>query len=379
MGGEMIYILHQRLKAQNVAGDKSTRILNDAIKTMFLPAFIEQLFEPQKIFSITYTKQIFHKIVHSSIMTLNETSMSKLFDLMLMGFKYQLIASNNPHSVYQVSMNHLEGMQKIIKTGIDPANAKLVEPALKLIEHVKKSLITKFSKFNNNDFMVMRKELLRYLQDKTIRVSVFLQDDIQNTEGRILVENKGYGNVGLVKPGMISYYNDDGKVVTTNAFTVDGGKDFIENKNHTFLESTPTELGQNIYEKERKKKMESTTLKKAESKAEFTKMDSGIVPKKDINSEQAKKELNLLATLLGGSGTVDKKESLNFNLFPDLNKTNTSGSTESDYADIIVIDTKQTQSTQMQNVMKSLEDKEKLKDEDEEEPDDLLSLMDQAN
>ena len=79
MGAEMIYILQQRLKAQNVVPEKSSRIMNDAIKTMFLPAFVDQLFEPQKTFSLTYTKQIFHKIVHSSIMTLNDTSMSKVF------------------------------------------------------------------------------------------------------------------------------------------------------------------------------------------------------------------------------------------------------------------------------------------------------------
>jgi len=61
-------------------------------------------------------------------------------------------------------MNHLEGLSKIIKEG----------NGMKLIENVKKTLISKLSKFNNNDFMVMRKELLRYFQDKVIRVSVFL-------------------------------------------------------------------------------------------------------------------------------------------------------------------------------------------------------------
>lgn len=81
LGGEMIYILDQRLKAQNVAKDKAARILNDSVKTMFAQSFIDQLFEPQKIFSINYTKTIFDKIVHSSIMTLNATSMSKVLSL----------------------------------------------------------------------------------------------------------------------------------------------------------------------------------------------------------------------------------------------------------------------------------------------------------
>jgi hypothetical protein len=46
MGGEMMYILEQRLNAQKVATEKATKILNDCIKTMFSTQFIEQLFEP---------------------------------------------------------------------------------------------------------------------------------------------------------------------------------------------------------------------------------------------------------------------------------------------------------------------------------------------
>ncbi len=78
MGGEMMYILEQRLNAQKVASEKASKILNDSIKTLFSPQFIDQLFEPQRIFSVQYTKQIFTKVVHSSIMTLNESSMNKV-------------------------------------------------------------------------------------------------------------------------------------------------------------------------------------------------------------------------------------------------------------------------------------------------------------
>ena len=86
MGGEMMYILEQRLNAQKVAPEKAAKILNDSVKTLFSPQFIEQLFEPQRIFSVHYTRQIFTKVVHSSIMTLNESSMNKvLFEYYIMG------------------------------------------------------------------------------------------------------------------------------------------------------------------------------------------------------------------------------------------------------------------------------------------------------
>jgi len=46
------------------------------------------------------TRQIFEKLAHSSIMKLNATSMSKLFDLMLMGFKYQVLSVTSPDELY---------------------------------------------------------------------------------------------------------------------------------------------------------------------------------------------------------------------------------------------------------------------------------------
>jgi hypothetical protein len=37
MGGEMVYILEQRLFAQNVGPDKSKKVLQDVLRTMYSP------------------------------------------------------------------------------------------------------------------------------------------------------------------------------------------------------------------------------------------------------------------------------------------------------------------------------------------------------
>ena len=52
MGGEMIYILDQRLKAQKIPQNKASKVLEEVVATMFLENFVDQLFEPQNIFSI---------------------------------------------------------------------------------------------------------------------------------------------------------------------------------------------------------------------------------------------------------------------------------------------------------------------------------------
>lgn len=81
MGGEMIYILDQRLRAQQIESTKAIKVLNDVTKALFSDDFIIKLFEPQKTCSLAFSKHLFEKVVHCSIMKLNETSMSKVSEI----------------------------------------------------------------------------------------------------------------------------------------------------------------------------------------------------------------------------------------------------------------------------------------------------------
>jgi hypothetical protein len=57
-------------------------------------------------------------------MKLNEVSMSKLFDLMLMCFKAQVFLSSSPAEIYTITINHMKEVMRIIQKG----------PAIKNIE-----------------------------------------------------------------------------------------------------------------------------------------------------------------------------------------------------------------------------------------------------
>jgi hypothetical protein len=69
---EMLYILDQRLKAQNVTPDKSARVLQDVVRTMFEQSYVEKMFKPQEPYSISATRKVFEHLAHSSIMRLSE-------------------------------------------------------------------------------------------------------------------------------------------------------------------------------------------------------------------------------------------------------------------------------------------------------------------
>jgi len=115
MGGEMIYILEQRLQAQQVGSEKSDRVLADIMSTMFNRPCLQLLFEPQPLYYRHALRHYFEQITHSSVMRLNETSMDKLFDLMTMAVKYQVAACKEPSELVLVTMNHLDGMRAIFE------------------------------------------------------------------------------------------------------------------------------------------------------------------------------------------------------------------------------------------------------------------------
>ena len=107
LGGEMIYILDQRLKAQSVTLSKSQKgeklpwlspspslprhtkpvqlailllhaVVQDIVGQMFEPKCVKELFRPQKVLSMHSLRVIFSKLAHSSIMKLHESAMDKV-------------------------------------------------------------------------------------------------------------------------------------------------------------------------------------------------------------------------------------------------------------------------------------------------------------
>ncbi|CAF4505613.1 unnamed protein product, partial [Rotaria magnacalcarata] len=77
MGGEMVYILDQRLSAQEIVDQKAAKVINDIVGAMFNSKFVDELFRPQELYPKKAVKHIFEKLAHSSIMRLNDASMDK--------------------------------------------------------------------------------------------------------------------------------------------------------------------------------------------------------------------------------------------------------------------------------------------------------------
>lgn len=231
----MVYILEQRLQAQKIPENKGQKVLNDVVRTMYYPRFIEELFKPQEMYSIHSTRQIFDRLAHSSIMRLNESSMDKLFDLMAMGFKYQIISCTSPQEMIDVTLNHLNALKRLVVS-----NPQLME----MLEECTTQIHTAYSAMLIADFNAMRQSLCTFFQDRKVKVSLFLHDHTQNHDGSIVVPASGTLVAGAQVPGTVRYIQGGVEVrrdqlacVTAAAWKANTG--------------SRTVLGANLYEKDR--------------------------------------------------------------------------------------------------------------------------------
>ncbi|XP_037120449.1 protein OSCP1a [Syngnathus acus] len=287
LGGEMLYILDQRLHARNTSEDKSDkgvwsdndrqRVMNDIVGTMFSKAFMDELLKPQLLYSHRTMKVVLTRLAHVSIMKLNTVSMEKLYDLILMAFKYQVFQCPRPKDLLLISYNHIDSIREYVKD--TPA-------VVNLVDETHRKIIEIYSSMTAGEFQLLRQTLLTFLQDTHIRVSIFLQNKIQNPNGRFALSTSGPVPHGMDVPGVIRIFDKKGREMRQSRFQ-SGGSYSRPTKDASFglRGNRVIKLGMNMY---------SVNLGGESSKGPSVKNLEDASP-----NPMAKEELNLLARLMG--------------------------------------------------------------------------------
>ncbi|XP_062255419.1 protein OSCP1 isoform X1 [Platichthys flesus] len=283
LGGEMLYILDQRLRAQNIPADKAKKVMNDIITTMFNKKFLEELFKPQELYSKKALRTVFDRLAHASIMRLNQASMDKLYDLMTMAFKYQVLLCPRPKDILLVSFNHMDAIKDFVKD---------TPSILGQVDETYQQLIEMYTPMCSGEFQLIRQTLLIFFQDMHIRVSIFLKDKVQNSNGRFVLPISGPVPHGTQVPGLIRMFSCTGEEVNRLKFT-NGGNYAAATREGSFeiFGDRVTKLGTNMYSVSRP--VETLMSGTSKNSAQKTKQVNAAP------NPLAKEELNLLAKLMG--------------------------------------------------------------------------------
>ncbi|XP_061530057.1 protein OSCP1 [Phycodurus eques] len=301
LGGEMLYILDQRLRAQSIPADKAKKVMNDIISTMFNKKFLEELLKPQELYSKKALRTVFDRLAHASIMRLNQASMDKLYDLMTMAFKYQVLLCPRPRDILLVSFNHMDAIKEFVKD---------TPCILCQVDEMYQQLIEMYTPLPSGEFQLIRQTLLIFFQDMHIRVSIFLRDKVQNSNGRFVLPISGPVPYGTKIPGLIRMYSCTGEETSRLQFNNGGNYTAaLCEGSFEFFGDRVTKLGTNMYSVCRP--VETHMSGTSKHSAQHTKVNLAPNP-------LAKEELNLLAKLMGGlevpkAGNADS--SFRVNLF----------------------------------------------------------------
>ncbi|XP_034560484.1 protein OSCP1a [Notolabrus celidotus] len=306
LGGEMLYILDQRLRAHNTSEDNSEkgvwseydrkRVMNDIVGTMFNKGFMDELLKPQQLYSHRTMKTVLTRIAHASIMRLNPASMDRLYELMIMAFKYQVFLCPRPRDLLLISYNHIDTIRELVKG---------TPVALNQVEEAHRKIIEVYTSLSDGEFQLLRQTLLIFLQDSHVRVSLFMKSKVQNPNGRFVLTPSGPVPNGIDVPGLIRTFDDKGKEVKRSEFPIGGSYTSPIREGSLDLHGDRViRLGLNMYTVNHPEETHT-------SKAASVKTD-------DTPNLLAKEELNQLARLMGSmkaENTPEPEPVLRINLF----------------------------------------------------------------
>ena len=389
LGGEMIYILCSRLKAQKINTEKSTRVIKDIGNVLFNKKFQTELYIHKKPYFHQEIKSIFESFVHASIMRLNTTSMNKLFELMLMTLKLQILRTRYPEEIYQITLNHYLGLIEILHS-IENEDNSLLERIKEEMEIFQKT----YSKLSSYDYIILKSVILRFLQGKNVKVSIFIQDFLQDSNSIIYIPMNEESPPFVEKLGIIKNI-DNGKEYF---FELKLNDCYKGNNNNNRMANFNTEFGKNMYKAEKlkligrnKNQKNNNNEIKSENENTYNVISNKDNEKKKIQnsvfgnnyqenelsdeqkkliSQGKKKDLNLFASMFTSQSNDD--ELFQFDLFGINDETKADeGKNEEDFINI-------ERSNNNNNIKNKMNEIFNLDDAKEDE-DDLLDLIDKNN
>ena len=265
LGGEMVYILCSRLKAQNIPNDKSVRVINDVVTNLFSNKFENEILKHTKCQKHSNVRRVFENLAHSSIMRLNSTSMSKLFELMLMSLKLEIVRTRYPEEIYQVTLNHLTSIKEILIKMDKELNKSLIER----LEDIISRFVDIYIKLNSYDYYILKSTILRFLQGKNVKVSIFIQDNYQDNNSILYLPMNEVAPPLVKKPGIARKIDNFGNVEKEFNFELALTNEFQENYVKERNTNFRTDLGLNLYSSEFKPNIIGKKKKAKDKTKEF--------------------------------------------------------------------------------------------------------------
>ena len=201
LGSEMLYVIRQRLIAQRVGKQKARRVMNEITSTMFATDFVDQLFVPTALYSMGDVLKIFHRLAHSSIMRIQEASMTKLFELMVVGVKYQILMARSEHDYLRICLCHLDILRGYVH-----------KESEMLLDYIQEKLQHTYGMLSANKLRSLKEALYDFFAGKHVRISVLMKLQLQRPDGLMRIDLGKCCPPQIAPPGKLRVFDATGAV-----------------------------------------------------------------------------------------------------------------------------------------------------------------------
>ena len=265
-----------------------------------------------------------------------------------------------------------------------------------LVDEVIRLTNEKYAPMTPFEFAALKQTLCRFFSDKRVKVSLFLTDGMQKQDGTITLSCAGSLPPGVEMPGKILYYDVSGLNLGTDSFSFPAADALIDDRMGPPIaprRQLACALGQNLYSKEKAATPPAAAAAAAAAAAgsqggayssapRRPQIDSAAHAAAILNNSEshARQDLNMLADLIGPASTGGV---FKLNLFPETSMPGGGGSGGGGGGtQMIVIDVGGRSGMQRSNrdLMGVMDDMNlgAGDQQDADDPDDLLSMMDNA-
>lgn len=149
-------------------------VLTDVVTVLLHPKLLDELFIPQPVATHGVLKQLLQDISATSIMKLDDYSMSKLWDLMTMIFKWQLSVATN-QNIFDITLRHLRSVATLMPEYFTKC---IIEQAMRRFEFLAQ-------KFTDDDYKSLSNTLILWFSEYHTKISVLLRLGLQKKDGTL--------------------------------------------------------------------------------------------------------------------------------------------------------------------------------------------------
>ena len=184
-----------------------------------------------------------------------------------------------PEEIYQITLNHFLGIIEILNS-IESEDKSLLNRVQEEMLNFKQN----YSKLSSYDYIILKSVILRFLQGKNVKVSIFIQDNLQDTNSIIYLPMNEESPPFVGKIGIVENHSNGNE----DYFELKLNDCFKENTNKNRMDNFNIELGKNMFGKEKLKLIGRP--KKEKNNKESKEKDEKKEEKKDNDNESSSKK-----------------------------------------------------------------------------------------